>query len=400
MLVRRRQMRITENMRFNAMVGNLFSSLTVNNDLTEKIASQKKVNRASDDPLAATKIVTIRQSRLAIEQYTKNIDSCGTWLSATESTLSGVSDLLDTVNGIAVGAMGADASTRQIAAEHIQAIIDSMRSLANTKWGDRYLFSGSREGVEPFAAGPSPAAIGPVQEAEGNTFAGDVESSGIYTDGANNTYAMKITTAGAFGVATYQISTDGGRTWGAETLTGAGVIDLGDGVSLTFDDHGGTEAFGKNDIFYVNADAPGFYKGDDQNLSVTINRHTTFQYSISGAEAFTEAGGVDVFKTLNALKEALINDDSDEISAQCSSIESAKKQILLCQSLCGVKASHLDMAKKNLAYFDEALNSLLSETQDANITELGTKLLMSETALKASYAMAAKIGESSILNYL
>ena len=302
--------------------------------------SQKKVNRASDDPLAATKIVTIRQSRVAIEQYTKNIDSCQTWLSATESTLSGAFDLLDTVDGIAVGAVGADASTRQIAADNIQAIIDSMRSLANTKWGDRYLFSGSREGVEPFAADPSPATIDAVQAAEGNTFAGDVVSSGTYTGGTNNTYAMKITAAGAFGVAKYQISTDGGRTWGAETPTGAGVIDLGDGVSLTFDDYGGTKAFGKNDIFYVNADAPGYYKGDDENLSATINRDTIFQYSISGAEAFTEAGGVDVFKTLNALKDAMINDDSDEISAQRSNIESAKEQILLCQSLCGMKANH------------------------------------------------------------
>ena len=393
-------MRITENMRFNAMVGNLFSNLALNNDLTEKIASQKKVNRASDDPLSATKIVTIRQSRVAIEQYTKNIDSCTTWLSATESTLSGAFKLLDRVDGIAVGAAGADASTRQISADNIQAIIDSMRSLANTKWGNRYLFSGTREGVEPFAASPLPATIDAVQAAEGNTFAGDVASSGTYTGSTNNTYAMKITTAGVFGVAKYRISTDGGRTWGAETLTGAGVIDLGDGVSLTFNDYGGTRPLGENDIFYVNADAPGYYKGNDENLSVTINRDTIFQYSISGAEAFTDAGGGDVFTTLYALKDAIINDDGNEISAQRSNIHSAKEQILLCESLCGMKANHLDVAKKNLAHFDETLNSLLSEAQDADVTELAAKLLMSETALKASYAMAAKIGESSILNYL
>ena len=97
-------MRITENMRFNTMIGNLFGNLALNNDLTEKIATQKKVNRASDDPLSATKILTIRQSKVAIEQYTKNIGSCETWLSATESTLSSASKLLDTVNGIAAPA--------------------------------------------------------------------------------------------------------------------------------------------------------------------------------------------------------------------------------------------------------------------------------------------------------
>ena len=362
---------------------------------------QKKINRASDDPLSATKIVTLRQGRVAIEQYTKNIESSKTWLSATESTLSGASDLLDTVDTIAVGAMGADASTRQITADHIQAIIDSMRSLANTKWGNRYLFSGSREGVEPFAAVPSlVTTIDPVQEAAGNTFAGDVVSSGIYTGTINNTYAMKITTPGAFGVATYRLSTDGGRTWGAETLTGAGVINLGDGVSLTFNDYGGTRPFGEGDVFYVNADAPGYYKGDGENLSATINRDTPFQYSISGAEAFTAVGGVDVFETLEALRVAVINGDDAQISAQRSNIAIAKEQVLFNESLCGMKANHLDVAKKNLAHFDETLNTLLSKAQDADITELAAKLLMSETALKASYAMAAKIGESSILNYL
>ena len=65
-----------------------------------------------------------------------------------------------------------------------------------------------------------------------------------------------------------------------------------------------------------------------------------------------------------------------------------------------MKVNHLDVDKKNLSHFDETLNSLLSKAQDADITELATKLLMNETSLKASYAMAAKIGESSILNYL
>ena len=65
-----------------------------------------------------------------------------------------------------------------------------------------------------------------------------------------------------------------------------------------------------------------------------------------------------------------------------------------------MKANHLEVVKNNLAHFDKTLNALLSEAQDADVTELAAKLLMSETALKASYSMAAKIGESSILDYL
>jgi flagellar hook-associated protein 3 FlgL len=388
-------------MRFTAMVSNLFSNRATYNDLSEKIATQKKINRASDDPLAATKIITMRQGRVAIEQYMKNSDSCNSWLSATESTLSGVYKLLDTATGIANGGMEGDASTRQIAAENIQAIIDSIRGLANTKWGDRYLFSGSREGVEPFSADPSLATIASAQAAANNQFTGTAISGGAFTGNTNMAYALKITESGVLGTAKYQISADGGRTWGIETLTDVdGVVPLGDGVTLTFDDLGGAGPLIHNDIFSVNADAAGYYRGNSEPLSVTIDRETVFQYSISGAEAFTDAGGIDILKTLTALKEALISNDSAEISDQSENIKRATTQILLCQSRCGMKANHLDVVKNNLLHFDKTLNFLLTNTQDADLTELAAKLLMNETALKASYAMAGKIGEITILDYL
>jgi flagellar hook-associated protein 3 FlgL len=388
-------------MRYTAMLSNLFGNRTIYNDLTEKIATQKKVNRASDDPLSATKIITIRQGMVAIGQYTKNIDSCKSWLSATESTLSGVRKLLETAKGIAVGGLGGDASTREIAAENIQAIIDSLRSLVNTKWGDRYLFSGTREGVEPFSVNPSVATIAPAQAAADNQFTGTADSGGAFTGSANMAYVVKITAAGVLGAAKYQLSADGGRTWGIETLTDVGgVVALGDGATLTFDDLGGASPLALNDLFSVNANAAGYYQGNSEPLSMTIDRETVFQYSITGAEAFTQAGDVDIFGTLAALKDALINDDSAEISIQSENLKRATTQILLCQSRCGMKANHLDVVKNNLAHFDNTLNFLLTETQDADMTELAAKLLMNETALKASYAMAGKIGDITIMDYL
>ena len=731
-------MRITDNMRFNTTLRNLFSTQSQYNYLMEKIASQKKVNRASDDPVAATRIINIRQSKAAIEQYMKNVDSGNASISATESTLSGVRKLLDTANEIAIGAMGADAATREISAANIQAIIDSMLSLANTKWGDSYLFSGSKTSTEPFSATFRQARIEAVEQAGNNVFNGTVESSATYSGTTDKRYALKITTGGSLAEATAQISTDGGATWngtdlsmtggyinlgdgvtltlgagtfieddifyidanaatsvdaeppppnppvsnflhgtvaidssvsysggadktytvqittggalaaatakfstdggttwqnttadginlsvagslaggiidlgegvvltfddnngaytfdvndtmeveataadgsvtvgsptvpppgatdffshGTVTSTGpysgatdktytieitangdldaatlrfktngggwqttaggidlsvvgamaSGVINLGEGVFLTFDDSGGTKTFtagdtfvvnayaegnvepvepdvdnsllstgtvtssvtysgatnntyvvkitgnkdlwgnaiagvdtaqfstnggrtwsgtipsavgndryinlgdnvkitledavtkifGTNDIFYVNATAPGYYKGDDENLSMTIDRGTNFTYNITGAEAFAKVGGVDIFKTLTALKEALDKNNDSEIYAQRSNIERAGSQILLSQSRCGMKANHLEVVTNNLVQFNETLSFLQSEAQDADITELGVKLLMSETALKTTYAMAARIGEATILNYL
>ena len=519
-------MRMTDNMRFNTAVTNLFNTQSQYYSLMEKMMSQKKVNRASDDPVAAMKIIDIRQGIAANEQYLKSIVDTDAWISMTESKLSSASDLLVSAQEIAVAqsTATASASSRKIAAQSVQSLIDEMASLANAQFGNRYIFSGSRNDVPPFSSTLSTAAIEQAQKAADNAFDGTVTSSGTYTGTVNNTYAVKITGGGALAAATYQFSADGGQTWntvgniintvGAAPITAATLIkditgytgylntdyilmggtdtdgvtvpadtrlalsatttvgdlltriqdvfgnvtasitsegklmintpgayanalavdinvkdaggaadntlrfdttgsltnmpmplagvpvDLGDGVKLAFDDLAGTKTFRENDIFYVNAIAGGYYQGNSDRLSMTVNRGMNITYNVTGAEAFTAEGGVDVFKTLNDLRDALDANNAPAIAGQLENIRSAQNQIVLNQSLCGAKANHIEMAKSNLSSFAEKLTSLLSEKQDADLADYATKLSRTEIALQASYSVAAKISDITILNFL
>jgi flagellar hook-associated protein 3 FlgL len=398
-------MRVTENMRFTTTVNNLFNAQAQYNDISEKIVSQKKVNRASDDPIAATKIIEIRQSMAANEQYKTNMNNCDAWLSVTESKLSSAFDLLVKANELALGQSTgtANATTREIAAQEVKGLIDEMASLANAMSGDRYLFSGSKNDAQPFSTTLLSPKIEAAASAQDNAFTGTVTSSGTYTGTTNKSYAVKITTAGVLAAATCQISTDGGRTWnGADLPMVGGNINLGDGVTLTFDDAGGTKPLGQNDVFYVNAIASGYYRGDNDPVTLTINRGTSLTYNVTGAEAFTSAGGygVDVFKTLNALKDALDSDSSADISAELDNLKKAQNQVNLNQSMCGTKENHIEVSRSNLSELDTKLTSLLGEAQDADLAEMSTKLSMKEIALQASYAIAAKIGNTTILNFL
>ena len=407
-------MRITDNMRFNTTVNNLFNAQTQYNSVLEKMVSQKRVNRASDAPIAATKIIDIRQRLAANEQYRKNIQDSDAWISMTESKLSGAYDLLVNAREIALGqATGAaNVTSRKIAAQNVQSLIDEMASLANAKIGDRYLFSGSKNGAAPFSTTPAGTTILAAEKAGDNVFKGSVLSSGTYSGTTNKTYVIKITGEGSLVAATAQISTDGGKTWSHQTEDGTdlsvagniagGVINLGDGVVLTLDDAAGAKAFGENDVFVVDATADGYYRGNNDGLSVTINQGMSVTYNITGAKAFTASGGsgVDVFKTLNDLKNALNGNDSQGISAQLENLKNAQDQIMLNQSLCGTNANHIEMAKNNLDNLDEKLTSLLSDAQDADLTDYATQLSMKELALQASYSLAARISSMTILNFL
>ncbi len=402
-------MRVTDTMRYNTTISNIFNIQSQYNDISEKLSSQKNINRASDDPVASTKIIEIRRDQAANDQYGKNMDSANSWLTATESNLQAAYDLLVKAHEIATGQATATAneSTRRIMAQSVQSLIDEMGSITNAQLGDRYLFSGTRNDIAPFSTVFLNATIEAAEAASNNIFQGTVVSSGAYTGSINKTFVVKITdvtTVGKFlGEAAYQYSTDGGKTWSAEsTIPAGGAVDMGEGVTLTFDDLGGTKGFGVDDVFCVNAIAQGYYRGNDAALSMPLSRNSSIEYNITGTKAFTASGsnGADVFKALTDLRDALNSNNVQGISAQLTTLKNAQNQITLNQSLCGTKANYIEVARNNQDEIDIQLESLLSQTQDADLAELATKLSMKEIALQASYAVASKIANTSILDFM
>ncbi len=485
--------RVSENMKFNTMVNNLFRVQDSYNEIMEKMATQKRINRPSDDPIGMSRVLSLRKSKASVEQYSRNIDNCNSWIEITESKLNSVNELLIDAKEIAIAQSTATASaeTRNISAVAVQQIIDEMLSLANSKYGDRYLFSGTRMDEAPFLSsytdssrignfiaaddnafdgdvtaggtytgapyvvrivaggalgeatyevsddggstwGPSstiPAsgaislpggldmtfhdnganqletgntfALCTVKTAEDNAFDGEVTASGSYTGSQNKTYAVKIVDSGSFADATYRVSSDGGKTWGSlATDLDTGTINLGEGIDVTFT--AGTTDLTANDIFYVNAFSPGYYNGNNEEFSITIGRDTSFNYSISGESIFTDktGGNVDIFKVLNDLKDSLEANDPDGVAAQLENIENASGQVNENIARCGTRMNRLEIAENNMADLEYNLTRLISDTEDADITEIATELAMKEITLKAAYAMASEMGGLTILDFL
>ena len=114
----------------------------------EKMATQKNNNRPSDDPIGMSRVLNLRKSKASVEQYRRNIDSGNSWIEVAESKLYSVDELLIRAKEIAIAQSTATASaeTRSISAVEVQQIIDEMLSLANSKYGDRYLFFWYQDG--------------------------------------------------------------------------------------------------------------------------------------------------------------------------------------------------------------------------------------------------------------
>ncbi|MFB3926709.1 MAG: flagellar hook-associated protein FlgL [Syntrophales bacterium] len=393
--------RVSDNIKYLTIVNNLFSVQSQYNTISEKLASQKEINRPSDDPLATSRIMDYSSTRAGISKYKSNMDQSSGWLDITESALNGVADILGNIHEMAIAQSSATASadTRQIAATSLQPLIDQIRSLANSQYKGDYIFAGTKIQAEPFSSSVGAATVGTATAAEGNRFNGTVTSSGAYTGTTNKAYVVKIVTGGTLAASTYRISSDGGKTWGATAADLSAPIALGDGIQLTF--AAGTEDLAANDVFYVQGQAAGYYRGNGENLSVDIYKNTPFAYNLTGQEVFTSAdGGVDIFDMLNSLKTALETNNVSGIQAQLDNLGRAQDQIANFTAECGTRQNRLDIAKTNLTQLDGRLEDLTSSIQDADVAALVTQLTNKQIALQASYELAANISRMTILDFL
>ena len=404
-------MRITENMKFNTSLASMANVQSQYNITMEQIASQKRINRISDDPLGMTQLLDYRQGQASIEQYQKNINNSSAWLSMTETKLTSAADLLSKARELTVGqgTATATAASRRIAADNIEQLKQEMLSLANSTYGNSYLFSGSRMDTAPFSATSQAASI-VTNKAASTSFNGAVSAAGAYTANSNNTYVVKIVTVtgGVSGTEIhYQISSDGGKdtTWGTETLLDGAtppnytipLLPVGspDGsISLTLTDSG-ANPLATGDMFSVHAYAPGYYQGNGADLTTDIGSGVVINYNINGAAAF--GGGI---KALDDLKAALTNNDQPGILAQLDNLKTVSDQVSFATSKVGATMNRLDLAKGNLQDLSLQLSDLASKTEEADMAVLATRMAMRQLALQASYTTAAKMGDNTILNFI
>lgn len=148
-------MRVTQSMLSTNMLLNLNRSYGKMSKLQDQITTGSKITRPSDDPVVAVKGMGYRRDLAKVEQYTRNMNEVNNWLDASDEALNQVGEQMKRVRELVVQAAN-DTNTPQERAK-IKTEIDQIRQhiqdVANTKVGDRYIFSGTKTGQPLFING-------------------------------------------------------------------------------------------------------------------------------------------------------------------------------------------------------------------------------------------------------
>lgn len=152
-------MRVTQSMLSNNMLRNLSNSYSKLGKYQDQITTGKKVNRPSDDPVVVMKGIGYRTELNKVQQFSRNIGEAYNWLDTTDDTLDKIGSALQRARELMVQASSDTATPEdrlQINSE-LQQLREHIQSLANTKIGNKYIFSGTKTTTPPFDNGyPEP----------------------------------------------------------------------------------------------------------------------------------------------------------------------------------------------------------------------------------------------------
>jgi flagellar hook-associated protein 3 FlgL len=127
---------------------------------TYQITTGLKSQTLSDDAGNSHQLLTLKDVQNRTATYLNNLTGANNQLTATESALQQMTDLLSEASSLATtGRNENSAATRATLAPKAQALAESFYSLFNTQYNGQYLFSGSNANTAPISGSASATAF-------------------------------------------------------------------------------------------------------------------------------------------------------------------------------------------------------------------------------------------------
>jgi flagellar hook-associated protein 3 FlgL len=146
--------RVNQNMLNQNMLYNLSKNYSALAKDQEQLATGKKVNRPSDDPVSAVRGMTYRHSLNEIQQFQSNAQEGSDWMQQTDQSLDEVTQVLQRVRELTVqGSNGTnDPSSKAAIKDEIEQLKVHLGEVANTEMAGKYIFAGTDTKTPPFDA--------------------------------------------------------------------------------------------------------------------------------------------------------------------------------------------------------------------------------------------------------
>ena len=365
--------------------------------LQEQAATGSRINRASDDPSAAYRVLGLNSQKALLENYMDTLVEVVSLLNISSTAIDSMKHALSKVTARLTGISGSS-GTGGIAGE-VDNWLESIVSSANTNHMDQYLFGGSNTGLAPYAVTRTDGKITSVtyQGSLGDRdieVAPGVESSAFYV-------GDDIFRSHNRGTPVFTGDTGAEAGTGTSTVTGdvwLTVTHDGDNYWLSIDD-------GDNEVMVPSA-------GDISNIAVTNSAGQVLYVDATdigstGVDWVRVPGTYDIFNTLITIRDRLETEgglssvELEELRNNALSSLAELDNLLLQSSVSmGSKLGFLDDLKDSLNNRKYDTEDEATRLQQADIAQIAIDLSRREVLYQMSLAVAAKLMSLSLLDFI
>lgn len=146
-------MRITNNMLGDHFLYNYNNALSRVSQLNDQITSGKSINKPSDDPVRAVRALKFHTNADMNDLFTQGVNDAISWMTTSDSALQTISTDMNNIKTKLTQAAqtNADVSFDALASD-IDGYIKDIAQNANAQIGDRYVFAGQNDHVQPYSS--------------------------------------------------------------------------------------------------------------------------------------------------------------------------------------------------------------------------------------------------------
>lgn len=370
-------MRVADKMAYDQVNRSISKNRSEMATLQNQAATQKRVNKPSDDPVAASRVLFSRIDQRGNEQFIKNLNYAKGFLDFTEQSLNELTEVFVRAKELAIS-QSSDASassqTRRIVAEEVKQLLNQSVQIANRKLGERFIFGGFKTNDAPFD--------------EVGNYNGDLGEIKIHIDK---------------------------ESFLAMNLPGA-IIFQGQGLSKDgFNFKSLQQPKNLTDLAEQKADFPKKFKAEEPQVrteepqirgpaSVRTTENVAQKQILEsperdgGDQMF--ADGVNLFQALNKLEVALVTDDKMGVQESLDRIDDALQQVVVARTSLGSRIMSIDNTLNSLHTNVVDNKATISQLEDADAFEVISDINKTESSLQATLQTSGKLMQKSLMDFI
>jgi flagellar hook-associated protein 3 FlgL len=342
-----------------------------------QLATGKRVFNPSDDAVGVARAIRVRAVLGDNEQFQRNIKDALGWIDNTEPAVDAMVSIIMEVKDLAIrGASDTETSyEREVLAGQVDGLIEQLVGLANTRYGNRFIFAGTHTLTVPYSLS---------HDVTGETVdLADMEwveldnarlesGSAIVTGPAGELYVEGLD---------YEIDYSQGRI---RMLPGGSMTP---GSTYTVD-------YQTQTISRVELEVPDTTGALNREVAPGVHE----RINVGGQEIFDS--GIDVFSLMVRVKNSLFRNDGAAVNQALDEIETALDQVTAALGEIGIRRNTFEVAATRLESEEVNLRALISGLEDADVAEVMVRFEAEQMAYESALAAAAEIMNTSLINFI